>query len=219
MIRRRAPGPVRTGSAAHRVGTRLGPGSGGRSGAVQHRSPARSARHADRLAVQVPAGATLALLLPEAEKLLLAVSAVEPRPGCRAGSDPLPLPLAGRLALAALYRVWDGIDHQLHPSLFPPGRSGDAEPAVQVVRLPASDLVILQAAAVALERPTPELAVVLTGVTSDRAVRALTALLRVLIPVPAGSVPAGGAAQAWDPRRHAVTGDHVHDREEPDDRS
>lgn len=142
-------------------------------------------RPLDVTTVRVSAGAGLDLLLHAVEQLLLALAATEPCPRARdTGIGGLPLPLGGRVALAAFYRVWDGVDHQAHPSGRPPGRPDDATSTSYLLRLPAADLTILRTAAAALKRPTAELAWLLSRTDSTgRAVRALTALSWTLDPL------------------------------------
>lgn len=132
-----------------------------------------------RVVLMVPTGAALVQLLPAVEELLLAVAAAEASEhhNVEGLGFRLPAPLAGRVALAALYRVWDLLGAQLHPL----GPDGPQSP--QLVRLPAADLNLLTAAAEALRHPTPDLAALLDHVrTRHRDPAALARLLAVLRP-------------------------------------
>ena len=101
--------------------------------------------------------AALTTLLPAAEHLLQALAkadaATSPANGLR---QVLPPPLAGRIALAALYRLWDALHQQLHLYHDFSGHqvAGAADsPHAHSVCLPAADLAVLGQAVHALAHP------------------------------------------------------------------
>jgi hypothetical protein len=121
--------------------------------------------------------------LPAAEDLLQALAKVEAATLSANGRGRvLPAPLAGRTALAALYRLWDALNQQL-PSYC--GSSGHRvacsadSPHAYNVRVPAADLAVLGQAARTLVHPTGELAAALGRVNPAHR-DALTQLLAAL---------------------------------------
>ena len=109
--------------------------------------------------------AALTTLLPAAEHLLQALAkadaATSPANGLR---QVLPPPLASRIALAALYRLWDALHQQLHLYHSFSGHrvAGAADsPHTHSVRVAAADLAVLDQAAHALAHPTEKLAAAL----------------------------------------------------------
>jgi hypothetical protein len=135
------------------------------------------------VAVVVAEGAALATLLPAVEDLLQGLAKVEaatpPANGLR---QVLPSPLAGRIALAALYRLWDALNQQLHPYYGFSGHrvAGTVDsPHAYCVRVPTADLAVLGKAAHTLAHPTGELAAALDRVNPAHR-DALTQLLAVL---------------------------------------
>lgn len=192
MTSHRVDGPTSTDTTVRSADPQLAPDGGDRVVTPSRSLPppwTRPVSHPDRITVQVPDGATLAVLLPAVEKLLLAVAALEPHPYSRDKEiiSLLPPPVGGRIALGALYRVWDGIahhhHHHHHPSLISAGSSTDTRPTSPVMRLSARDVAILHSAAAALDQPTAQLAGLLAQAGAGRATRALTALLWALIPI------------------------------------
>jgi hypothetical protein len=130
--------------------------------------------------------AVLTTLLLAAEQLLQGVAKVEaalsPANGMR---QVLPPPLAGRSALAALYRLWDTLHQQLrlYHSFSDHRVAGSADsPHAGRVRVAAADLAVLDQAAHALAHPPEKLAAALGG--ANLAHRdALTQLLIMLDPL------------------------------------
>jgi hypothetical protein len=123
--------------------------------------------------------------LPAAEQLLQGLAKVEAATSPANGmGQVLPPPLAGRIALAALYRLWDALHQQLHLYY---GLSGHRvagatdSPHAHSVRVAAADLAVLGQAAHALAHPTEELAAAL-GRANLAHRDALTQLLVVLDP-------------------------------------
>lgn len=144
------------------------------------------------VAVVVPEGAALTTLLPAAEDLLQRLAKVEAAtPPANGPGGVLPAPLAGRVALAALYRLWDTLNQQLRPYYGSPGYrmacTADS-PHVQSARVPAVDLAVLGQAAHALAHPTGELTAALGRVNPAHR-DALTQLLAML-DTPANRSPA-----------------------------
>ena len=130
--------------------------------------------------------AALTTLLLAAEQLLQGLAKVEaatsPDNGMR---QVLPPPLAGRSALAALYRLWDTLHQQLHLyHSFSDHRVAGAanSPNAHSVRVAAADLAVLDQAAHALAHPTEKLAAAL-GEANLAHRDALTQLLVVLDPL------------------------------------
>ncbi|MDQ4104598.1 MAG: hypothetical protein M3186_13125 [Actinomycetota bacterium] len=135
------------------------------------------------MAVVVAEGAALTTLLPAVEDLLQGLAKVEtaiaPANGFR---QVLPCPLAGRVALAALYRLWDALNQQLHRYYgFSDHRVARTvgSPHAHSVRVSAADLAVLGQAAHALAHPTGELTAALGRVNPAHR-DALTQLLAVL---------------------------------------
>jgi hypothetical protein len=127
--------------------------------------------------------AALTTLLPAAEQLLQGLAKVEAATSPANGmGQVLPPPLAGRIALAALYRLWDALHQQLHLYY---GLSGHRvagatdSPHAHSVCVAAADLAVLGQAAHALAHPTEELAAAL-GRANLAHRDALTQLLVVL---------------------------------------
>ena len=129
--------------------------------------------------------AALTALLPAAEQLLQGLAKVDAATSSANGLRQVLLPpLAGRIALAALYRLWDALHQQLHLYHDFSGHqvAGAADsPHAHSVRLPAADLAVLGQAVHALAHPTEELAAALGG-TNLAHRDALTQLLVVLDP-------------------------------------
>jgi hypothetical protein len=135
------------------------------------------------VAVVVPEGVALTTLLPAAEDLLQSLAKVEAAtPPANRLEQLLPAPLAGRVALAALYRLWDTLDQQLRPSYgssaYRTAYSADSPPA-HTVCVPTADLAILDQAAHTLTHPTDELTTTLGRVNPTHC-DALTQLLAML---------------------------------------
>ena len=111
--------------------------------------------------------AALTTLLLAAEQLLQGLAKVEAATSPANGmGQVLPPPLAGRSALAALYRLWDTLHQQLHlyPSFSGHRVTGAADsPHAHSVRVATADLAILDQAAHALAHPTKELTAALGG--------------------------------------------------------
>ncbi|MDQ4009991.1 MAG: hypothetical protein M3228_04680 [Actinomycetota bacterium] len=135
------------------------------------------------VAVVVAEGVALTTLLPAAEVLLQGLAKVEAAtPPTNGRGRVLSAPLAGRIALTALYRLWDALNQQLHPYYDSSGHriAGTADaPHVHSVRVPAADLAVLGQAAHTLAHPTGELAAALDRVNPAHR-DALTQLLAVL---------------------------------------
>ena len=133
--------------------------------------------------VVVAEGAVLTTLLPAAEDLLQGLAKAEAAtPPANGRGQVLPAPLAGRIALAALYRLWDALNQQLSPYCGSSGHwvacTADSSHA-DSVRVPAADLAVLGQAAHALAHPTGELAAALGRVNPAHR-DALTRLLAAL---------------------------------------
>jgi hypothetical protein len=135
------------------------------------------------VAVVVAQGTALTVLLPAAEDLLQGLAKAEAAASPANGlGQVLPPPLAGRIALTALYRLWDALNHQLHRYF---GFSGNRvacatdSPQAHSVRVPAADLAVLGQAAHTLAHPTGELTAALDRVNPTHH-DALTRLLAVL---------------------------------------
>jgi hypothetical protein len=133
--------------------------------------------------VVVAEGVVLTTLLAAAEDLLQGLAKAEAAtPPANGRARVLPAPLAGRIALAALYRLWDALNQQLPPCCGSSGHrvacSADL-PHAYSVRVPAADLAVLGQAAHALAHPTGELAAALRRVNPAHR-DALTQLLAVL---------------------------------------
>ncbi|MDQ4032952.1 MAG: hypothetical protein M3332_12065 [Actinomycetota bacterium] len=151
---------------------------------VTDRPPPMGLPPAQRPTVTVVAAEGAALtLLPAAEDLLQGLARVEAAtPPANGRGRVLPAPLANRIALAALYRLWDALNQQLHPYR---GSSGHRvacnadSPHAYSVRVPAADLAILGQAGHALAHPTGELAAALGRVNPAHR-DALTQLLAML---------------------------------------
>ncbi|MCA1837147.1 MAG: hypothetical protein LC721_12830, partial [Actinobacteria bacterium] len=97
--------------------------------------------------------ATLTTLLPAAEQLLQGLAKVEAATSPANGmGQVLPPPLAGRIAMAALYRLWDALHQQLHLYYGFSGHRVAATdpPHAHSVRVAAADLAVLGQAAHAL---------------------------------------------------------------------
>ncbi|MDQ4091883.1 MAG: hypothetical protein M3143_00205 [Actinomycetota bacterium] len=137
------------------------------------------------VAVVVPKGAALTTLLPTAEDLLQGLAKVEAAtPPANGPGQLLPPPLGGRMALAALYRLWDALNQHLRPYYGCPGYRMDStadSPHAHSVRVSAADLAVLGQAAHALAHPTDELTAALGRVNPAHR-DALTQLLAVLDP-------------------------------------
>ena len=101
--------------------------------------------------------ATLTTLLLAAEQLLQGLAKVEAATSAANGmGQVLPPLLAGRIALAALYRLWDALHQQLHLYYAFSGHrvAGAADlPHAHNVRVAAADLAVLGQAAHALAHP------------------------------------------------------------------
>lgn len=104
------------------------------------------------------AGPVLGTLLPAAERLLMTLADAE------YPCDALPEPLANKVALAALHRIWDDVDYQLRHDV----PTENADSSVRTVRLSARDLDILAEAAAQLDHPTGEVADALGREHADR---------------------------------------------------
>jgi hypothetical protein len=133
--------------------------------------------------VVVAEGVAPTTLLPAAEALLQGLAKVEAAtPPAHGRGQVLPAPLAGRIALAALYRLWDALNQQLPPYCGYTGHrvacSADS-PHAYSVHAPAADLAVLGQAAHALAHPTGELAAALGRVNPAHR-DALTQLLAAL---------------------------------------
>lgn len=133
--------------------------------------------------VVVAEGAALTTLLAAAEDLLQGLAKVEAAtPPANGRGRVLTAPLAGRIALAALYRLWDALNQQLPPycgsSAHRVACSADS-PHAYSVHVPAADLAVLGQAVHALAYPTGELAAALGRVNPAHR-DALTQLLAVL---------------------------------------
>src|ERR671916_235388 len=123
---------------------------------------------AQRPTVTVVAEGAALTLLPAAEDLLQGLARVEAAtPPANGRGRVLPAPLANRIALAALYRLWDALNQQLHPYRGSSGHrvAGTVDsPHAYCVRVPTADLAVLGEAARTLAHPTGELAAALDRV-------------------------------------------------------
>jgi hypothetical protein len=166
--------------------------------------------------VELPAGAELASVLLAAERELVAVAGIEDLVRRARGAAPvvlLPSPVAGRVALAALFRVWDCLGEQLQvfgqPASGPLGAVHCYPCAPRRVTLPVRDVTLLRAAAAALADPTPELARMLAQhPTGSHVTGAVARLVALLDPSDAGPPPSIREANRRRPAR-SLLGDAV----------
>lgn len=116
--------------------------------------PSVAGRGSGGVAVEIADATELSWLLQAAERELLAAARTESH--LTAEQPGRPPPLAHRVALAALYRVWDRLGEQLQLWGASGREDGEARRAKRncphSVRLLGSDLAVLEAAAVALNQ-------------------------------------------------------------------